>query len=43
MKIAALAALSMLIALPAEAGQRHRQHGSPATRRNSREPLWVFW
>ena len=31
MKVAALAALSVLIALPAEAGQRHRQHGSPAT------------
>ena len=26
MKIAALAALSVLIALPAEAGQRHRQN-----------------
>ena len=31
MKVAALAALSVLIALPAEAGQRHRQDGSPAT------------
>lgn len=31
MKLAALAALSVLIALPAEAGQRHRQNSSPAT------------
>ena len=31
MKVAALAALSVLIALPAEAGQRQRQNGSPAT------------
>ena len=31
MKVAALAALSVLIALPVEAGQRHRQNGSPAT------------
>ena len=31
MKIAALAALSVLIVLPAEAGQRYRQDGSPAT------------
>ena len=31
MKVAALAALIVLIALPAEAGQRHRQNGSPAT------------
>ncbi len=31
MKFAALAALSVLIALPAEAGQGHRQNGSPAT------------
>ena len=31
MKVAALAALSVLIALPTEAGQRHRQDASPAT------------
>jgi hypothetical protein len=31
MKVAALAALTILIALPAVAGQRHRQNGSPAT------------
>ena len=31
MKVAALAALSVLIALPAEAGQRHRQNNSLAT------------
>jgi hypothetical protein len=31
MKVAALAALSVLIGLPAEAGQHHRQNGSPAT------------
>jgi hypothetical protein len=30
MKVAALAALSLLVALPAEAGQRHRQPSSPA-------------
>jgi hypothetical protein len=30
MKVAALAALSVLIMLPAEAGQRHHQIGSPA-------------
>jgi hypothetical protein len=30
MKVAALAALSVLIALPADAGQRQRQNGSPA-------------
>ncbi|MGZ5172345.1 MAG: hypothetical protein ACXWCY_33455 [Burkholderiales bacterium] len=30
MKVAGLAALSVLIALPAEAGPRHRQNGSPA-------------
>ena len=32
MKVAALAALSVLIALPAEAVQRHRQPASPAVR-----------
>ena len=31
MKVAALAALSVLMALPAEAGQHRRQNGSPAT------------
>ncbi len=31
MKVAALAALSVLIALPAEAGQRHRQNDSSTT------------
>jgi hypothetical protein len=31
MKVAALAALSVLIAIPAEAGQRHRQDGPPTT------------
>ena len=30
MKVAALAALGVLVALPAEAGQAHRQNASPA-------------